>query len=152
MSSKRAKLSRRRLLLAGGVACAVSAFPAMRLLADRGGAIRRMIQAHVGGAPIADGAIDAFVDDFLAHRSISEQGVAIDTACRLLGIDDASQACMNNADYMRRVEERIIDLFVRSTDLFISDRRDGDPIRYVAFWDPYSDSCRNPFADLSPPA
>jgi hypothetical protein len=145
-------LSRRHALLAGAAACALAAgaAPAWHLLSDRAVAIRRMIQAHMRDTPMEDGTIDAFIGDFLAHRPVSAQGVAIGNVCDGLGIGDLTR-CANNADYLRRVEERVIDLFLRSTDLFVSDRQPNDAIRYVAFWDPYAGSCRNPFADLSPP-
>lgn len=146
-------MSRRSLLIAGGAACAAAAgaLPAWHLIADRGAAIRRMIESHMRGAPVAEDAIDAFVDDFLERQVVLRDGVAIDNACRLLGIEDLAQPCANNAVYMRRIEERVVDLFIRSTDMFSPDRRPDDPIGYVEFWDPYSGACRNPFADLSPP-
>jgi hypothetical protein len=145
-------LSRRRALIAGGAACVLSAgaLPTWYLLADRGAAIRRMIKAHMRDTPIEPGAIDSFVGDFLAYRPLPAQGVAIGNVCDALGLGDLAR-CANNADYLRRVEEHVIDRFVRSTDFFAPDRRAGDAVRYVAFWDPYSGSCRNPFADLSPP-
>jgi hypothetical protein len=145
-------LTRRRALLAGGAACAlaVGAAPAWHLLSDRAAAIRRMIEAHMGATPIEDGAIDSFARDFLAHRPVSVQGVAIGNVCDVAGLGDLIH-CANNADYLRRVEGRVIDLFLRSTDLFSPTRRAGDALSYVAFWDPYSSACRNPFADLTPP-
>ena len=88
--------------------------------------------------------------DFLAHRPVSVQGVAIGNVCDVAGLGDLIH-CANNADYLRRVEGRVIDLFLRSTDLFSPTRRAGDALSYVAFWDPYSSACRNPFADLTPP-
>jgi hypothetical protein len=143
-------LSRRAALIAGGAVLSAGALPAWHLLADRGAAIRRMIEAHVRGLPIEPGAVDSFIADFLAYRPLSAQGVAIGNVCDALGIGDLAQ-CANNADYLRRIEEHVIDRFVRSTDLFAPDRRAGDTIRYIAFWDPYLSSCRNPFADLTLP-
>jgi hypothetical protein len=153
MPRKPRLLSRRQALVAGGAACAVSAgaLSGWHLLGDRGTAIRRMIEVHVRDTPIEGGAIDAFIADFLAHHPLSAQGVAIGNVCDLLGIGDLAR-CANNADYLRRVEEHVIDRFLRSTDIFEPNRRPGDAVRYVAFWNPYSGSCRNPFADLSPPA
>jgi hypothetical protein len=152
MPRKLALLSRRRALVAGGAACAAAAMAlaAWHLLADRGAALRAMIAAHLRDMPVADGVIDAFVSDFLARHPVSAQGVAISSVCDGLGTGEWAR-CVNNADYLRRIEVRAIDLFLRSTDFFEPNRRAGDVIRYVAFWDPYSDSCRNPFADLSPP-
>lgn len=152
MPRKSALLSRRRALVAGGAACVLSAgaWSAWHLLADRGAAIRRMIEAHLRDMPMEKSAIDSFIGDFLAYRPLSAQGVAIGNLCDGLGIGDLAR-CANNADYLRRIEEHVIDRFVRSTDLFAPDRRAGDAVRYVAFWDPYSGACRNPFADLSPP-
>ncbi len=145
-------LSRRQALTAGGAAFAVSAggLAAWHLLADRGAAIRRMIETHMRNTPIEPGAIDSFIGDFLAYRPLPAQGVAIGNVCDALGIGDLTR-CANNADYLRRIEEHVIDRFVRSTDLFAPGRSANAAIRYVAYWDPYSGSCRNPFANLSPP-
>jgi hypothetical protein len=152
MPRKAGLLSRRRALMAGGAACVLSAgaLPAWHLLADRGAAIRRMIAAHMRDTPIEKGAIDSFIGDFLAHRPVSAQGVAIGNVCDVLGIGDLAR-CANNAAYLRRVEEHVIDRFIRSTDIFAPYRSSSAAVRYVAFWDPYSVMCRNPFADLSPP-
>jgi hypothetical protein len=148
----RRRLTRRGVLMAGGAACAVAAgaVPAWYLLSDPRAAIRRMIETHMRGTTIEPDVVDAFVRDFLGHRPLSAQGVTIGTVCEGLGIGDLAR-CANNADYLRRTEEAVIDRFLRSTDLFAPDRRADAALRYVGFWDPYSDSCRNPFADLTPP-
>jgi hypothetical protein len=124
---------------------------AWRLATDRAGAIRRMILAHVPATRIEAGAIDAFAADFLAQRSLLREGVAIDRACGLLGIGSTAPACVDNARYMRRMEEQIVDLFLRSTNIFEPTGDRSAPIRYVAFWDPYSLTCRNPFAEFDLP-
>ena len=146
------KLSRRHALIAGGAAGAVAAaaLPAWHLFADPGAAIRRMIESHMRDTPIAPGVIDSFIRDVLPHRPLSARGVAIGNVCDGFGLGELA-SCARNADYLRRIEGYVIDRFVRSTDLFAPDRRTGDPLRYVAFWDPWSGACRNPFADLTPP-
>jgi hypothetical protein len=108
-----------------------------------------MIRNHLRGAAVADGAIDAFVAGFLSAHTLRADGIAIGNACDALGIGGVVQACANNAGYLRQIEERVIDLFVRSTDLLAPDRRPADPIRYIAFWDPYSGACSNPLADFT---
>jgi hypothetical protein len=140
----------RRAVLAGVVAVtAAGGALAWRSLTDAQAAIRAMVMKHLRGAAVADGTVDAFVADFLGAHRVAPDGVAIGNLCDTLGIDGVVQACENNAVYLRRVEEQVIDLFVRSTDVFDPDRRRGAPIRYVALWDPYAATCRNPFADLS---
>lgn len=145
--------SRRRVLIASAtlIAASAAAPPAWRFATDRTDAIRRMILAHVPAARIAAGTIEAFAADFLAQRPLLREGVAIDRACSLLGIDATIPACVDNARYMRRMEEQILDLFLRSTDVFEPARDGSAPIRYVGFWDPYSRTCRNPFAEFDLP-
>jgi hypothetical protein len=145
----RRTISRRAALVGAGCLVAAGAMPAWRAVSEPHAAIRAMIRKHLRGAAVGDGAIDAFVADFLSAHPVRANGIAVGNVCDALGIGNAVQACTNNADYLRRIEERVIDLFVRSTDLLASDRRAGDPIRYVAFWDPYSGACRNPLADLT---
>lgn len=148
----RRSISRRAALTGVGAGCLVAAgaVPAWHAVSDAHATIGAMIRRHLRGATVADGAIDAFVADFLSAHPVRANGIAIGNVCDVLGIGDAVQACANNADYLRRLEERAIDLFVRSTDLLDPGRRAGAPIRYVAFWDPYSGACRNPLADLTP--
>lgn len=147
--------SRRRILIASAtlVASSAGAPLAWRLATDRAGAIRRMILAHVPATRIEAGAIEAFAADFLAQRTLLREGVAIDRACGLLGIGSTVPPCVDNARYMRRMEEQIVDLFLRSTDIFEPSRNRSAPMRYVAFLDPYSLTCRNSFAEFDlPPA
>jgi hypothetical protein len=140
----------RRAVLAGVVAVTAGGGAlAWRSMTDAQAAIRATVMKHLRGAAVADGAVDVFVADFLRAHRVAPDGLAIGTVCDTLGIDDVVQACDNNAVYLRRVEEQVIDLFIRSTDVFDPDRRHGAPIRYVALWDPYATACRNPFADLS---
>ncbi len=146
-------ISRRRVLLATGATAllAAGAVPLWHAMTDARAFIRSAIMNHLRGVTIASGAVEEFIDDYLRHNAVRGDGVAIGNACDLSGLDDVAEPCVNNAAYLRRIEERVIDLFIRSTDVFAPDRRSSDPIRYVAFWDPYSGPCRNPFADLSPP-
>lgn len=145
--------SRRRILIAAATLIASSAGAplAWRLATDRAGAIRRMILAHVPETRIDAGAIEAFAADFLAQRALLRNGVAIDRACELLGVGPTLPACVANSRYMQRIEEQIVDLFLRSTDIFEPARDASAPIRYVGFWDPYSRTCRNPFAEFDLP-
>jgi hypothetical protein len=131
------------LMVAGSVV------PAWWLASDARSALRAMIRTHLRGAVVENGAVDAFADDFLRHYGVRRGGIAIGNACDAFSLQNAAQACTNNAAYLKRLEGRVIDLFVRSTDLLAPDRRVGEPIRYVAFWDPYSGACRNPFADFT---
>jgi hypothetical protein len=127
------------------------ALPAWLALSDAPATIRAMIVRHLRGAAVADGTIDAFVADFLRSHGVRDSGVIIGNTCDALALNEVVEACAPNADYLRRLEQRVVDLFVRSTDLLAPDRGKG-PIRYVAFWDPYSGACRNPLADFTPDA
>ena len=144
-------LSRRTVVLGAGavVVAAAGGLLAWRSLADAHATIRAMIASHMRGATMAEGAVDAFVADFLRVHRVRRDGVVIDNACDALGLDDVLQACASNAEYLRRVEEQVIDLFGRSTDMFDAGRRAGEPVRYVALWDPYAAACRNPFAEFT---
>jgi hypothetical protein len=148
----RSRLTRRALIVAGGAcAAATAALPGWNALSDPRPMIRAMIARHLGAAPVEAGAVDAFVEAFIQQETrLRPDGFAMGTVCNAIGLDDHAQACINNAQYLWRVEERVIDLFIRSTDLLDPDRRASAPIRYVAFWDPYSGACRNPFADVTP--
>jgi hypothetical protein len=147
----RKTMTRRALVVAGAASVAAAAgLPAWNAASDPRSTIRAMVMRHIGSAPVEPGAVDAFVEDFVRHeKRLRRDGFAIGNVCEAFGIDDIVRACVNNAKYLHRVEEQVIDLFVRSSDLLAADRRPTDPIRYIAFWDPYAAACRNPFADLT---
>ncbi|HEX2117189.1 MAG TPA: hypothetical protein VHM01_22515 [Alphaproteobacteria bacterium] len=144
-------ISRRTVFLgAGAVALAIAGGAlTWRSLADAHTAVRTMIMQHLRGAAVAEGAVDAFVAEFLRRHRVHLDGVAIGNVCDMSGFDALLPACANNAAYLRRLEEQVIDLFIRSSDVFEPSRPAGAPVRYVAFWDPYSSACRNPLADLT---
>jgi hypothetical protein len=140
-------ISRRSVLAAAGVAVLAAAGGAFawRSLTDARAAIRAIVTRHLRGAAVVDGTVDAFVADFLLRHRVEPDGIAIGNVCDMSNLD--LTACANNAVYLRRLEEQVIDLFIRSTDAFEPGRPTGAPLRYVAFWDPYSAACRNPFAE-----
>jgi hypothetical protein len=149
----RERLSRRAVIAGAGAAgaLALGTLPAWRALSDAETWIGNLIVAHLRGAPVAEGTIASFVADFLRVVSVERQGIALDTVCAF-GPAGLVQTCTNNAAYLRRIGDKAIDLFIRSTDMLDPARPPSEPIRYVAFWDPYSGACRNPFADFAPEA
>lgn len=49
-------------------------------------------------------------------------------------------------DYMRLLEEKIVTAFLLSTNYF--DKANGEPVKIIHLYDPYTTACTNPFKTL----
>ena len=72
--------------------------------------------------------------DHLVHLAGDLLGADVARAgdASLQGLGDAAEICINNGRYLRRVEGRVIDLFVRST--FLGALLNGRKRERVLFW------------------
>lgn len=143
------KLSRRNLLIVGGVAALPPAMVAGRAAASTPeDSIVRYLRSSTGNTSIPDTNMYQFAEKFVAANRPT-YGRRFDAAMLVLDNNWARSLLSDE----RRVllewfERRLVTDFLFSTDFFTDAGRNPQRMRYVDYADPYTLGCRNPLANF----
>ena len=141
------KMSRRNLLIAGGILGLAPAFIAGRALASSPeDTIVRYIRAKTGNTTIPEPNLYQFAGKFVTKyrtlfgRKFDAAMVVMDNDWSTAWIPGSRRVAYDN------LERTLLTDFLFSTDFFTSADQDLQRMSYVDFADAYSLGCRNPLA------
>jgi hypothetical protein len=137
--------TRRRFLLslAGGF----SALVVWRGLGStQADAIAAVLHKRLDYLQLDDAGVAAFARDLIARGYVSPFRLRFVSAIRPLYERLPMAGHSRIEDVVRHGEERIVTLYLLSSDFFIHGADMARTIRYVGFYDPVARPCSNPFA------
>lgn len=133
------RITRRRLLLAATGAAVTGLVGSTYFGTDYHEVLVSTIRTKLSYLKLEDGAPEAFARDFdadygpfhvsLLQKLLGQQGVKTQ-----VGAED--------------FDNIVVSRFLLSTDFFRNGSDESKPVRYLAYFDPYTGACGNPFADL----
>lgn len=143
------KLSRRNVLIAGGVVGLAPAFIAGRAVARRAeDTIVEQIRSTTGNTTISEANLYQFAEKFVAvHRPMF--GRKFDAMMVIMDNGwSASLLPRSRRSVYEWLERSLLTDFLFSTDFFTSGGQDLKRMAYVDYADPYTLGCRNPLAQF----
>lgn len=147
----------RRMMLAGGVGAACAAGAAAvggrhhwrRLRQPSAGDLAGLLRERLGHLPLDEGGVDAFAQEYVRRYGASPMSVHHErTLGGVLRLDAALR--LAPAELRQEIldfERHLVSRYLLSTTYFRAPR--GEPVRYLAFADPYEMGCANPLAQFT---
>src|SRR4051812_1845325 len=115
-------------------------------LGDAGDVIIAILKRRIGYLQTEPGSLRTFADEYIAaQRDYESQLRALSMVALPLQVA-SPYAWLKPGRALRRLEDNVVSRYLLSTDFFQNGADEGQPVRYVAFYDPYAAPCRNPFA------
>ena len=108
-----------------------------------------MLERHLESVAHEDGAVEAFLADMAVDLPVPEL-CWLGLAAPLLRRQERLADIPLVGHRLRRLEAWAITHFMLSTDAFRPGRPEGQPIRYVGYYEPRLAPGLNPLADLRP--
>lgn len=142
------KISRRNLILAGSGGIAVLAGRSAWILADsnaRPDMIASVVRDELPYMRIPAETLNAFVADYVNFVKTQD----FDILTRLAGFKIGGiMRSSRSKTRQNSIRESIASKFLLSTDFFSNGSDISQQVNYVAFADPYQNSCSNPLAKI----
>ncbi len=141
-------LNRRQLIMAGAGVAVVGLAAGRFLLSTDENAIIAVLRKRLGYLKLDEPGLHAFAKDLVAAGIVSSNRLRFLDAVGPIYTHFISAHNSELLHPLQHGEERVVSLYLLSSDFFVNGTDETQPIRYLHYYDPIAQNqfCRNPFA------